>query len=128
MNQVILVAHGEGGRGTFSIPKVKTITRANTNLSFEEAKDYLHSTTAWPEYSSTSFGEFGPLNDVHCKELFNKVPTGSGIVSTGLRRGGDVGGVPIYVLRGPTDIYRDDISNFIRAKNITSLVLLACRG
>ena len=59
MKQVILVAHGEGDP-SFSIPKVKTITRANTPLSFQMAKKYIESSKSWPEYSSTSFGEFSP--------------------------------------------------------------------
>lgn len=128
MKKIILVAHGEGGQGTFSIPKVKTITPANTDLTFKKAKEYMDSSNTWPEYSSTSYGEFGPLDDQDCRDLFNKVPTGIGIVPTGLRRGKDVAGVPIYVLRGANDISRDEISAFIEANAITSLILLACRG
>lgn len=128
MKKIILVAHGEGGQGTFSIPKVKTITPANTDLTFLKAKEYMNSNNAWPEYASTSYGEFGPLDDGDCNQLFNIVPGGGGIVSTGLRRGGDVGGPLIYALRGGANISRDDISDFINANEITSMVLLACRG
>jgi hypothetical protein len=127
INKAILVAHGSGGREAFSIPKVKTITKADQSLSFEDAKRYMNSSNAWPEYSSTSFKEFGHLSDADCKDLFKLVPEGSGIVSTGLRRGGDMGGPLIYALRG-IDITSQDITAFINANNITSLVLLACRS
>ena len=125
MKKVILVAHGEGVQ-SFSIPKVKTITKARLPLSFKTAKEYMESSKSWPEYASTSFGEFGDLSDVDCTSLFGKIPVGNGIVSTGLRRGGDKGGPLIYALRG-NDITKDDVKDFIAANNITSMVLLACR-
>ena len=128
MNKVILVAHGEGGQGTFSINKVKTITPAKTDLTFSKAKEYMDSSHSWPEYASTSFGQFEPLSDQDCMGLFGKVIKGSGIVSTGKRRGGDFGGPLIYVLRGSADITDSDIAQFISANGVTSLVLLACRG
>ncbi len=128
MKRAILVAHGQGGQGTFSIPKTKTITRANTPLTFKAAREYIDSTKTYPEYSSTSFGEFGPLTDEQCNYLFEKVPTGTGIVSTGIRRGKDVAGPLVYTLRGGVNINRDDISAFIKANDITSLILLACRS
>lgn len=127
MNKAILVAHGSGGHGTFSIPKVKTITPADKALYFKEAKQYMGSTTTWPEYSSTSFDTFGPLSDADCRDLFGLVPLGTGIVSSGLRRGGDMKGALIYALKGQA-INSDDVKNFIAANNITSLVLLACRS
>lgn len=128
MKKAILVAHGQGGQGTFSIPKVKTITPANTLLTFIKAKEYINSSKAYPEYSSTSFGVFGPLSDADCTDLFGKVPGGSGIVSTGLTRDGDLAGPIVYALRGAQNISRDDITKFINDNAITSLVLLACRG
>lgn len=128
MNKVILVAHGEGGQGTFSIPKVKTITPAKTDLTFTKAKEYMDSSHTWPEYASTSFGQFEPLSDQDCVDLFGKVIKGTGIVSTTKHRGGDFGAPVIYVLRGGANITSMDISNFISANGVTSLVLLACRG
>lgn len=125
MKQVILVAHGEGNP-SFSIPKVKTITPANTALSFQTAKEYMDSDQAWPEYASTSFGEFSPLSDDDCRALFGKIPKGDGIVSTGLRRGKDVGGVSIFALR-VHDINAENIMDFITTNSITSMILLACR-
>lgn len=128
VNKVILVAHGEGDQGTFSIKGVTTITKAGTALSFADAKSYMTSSNAYPEYASTSFGQFGPLSDGDCTSLFGKVPAGTGIVSTGLRRGGDMAGPLIYALRGNADIGADEITAFIAANAITSLVLLACRS
>ena len=127
MNKVILVAHGEGGKGTFSIPKAKTITPAKTDLTFTKAKEYMDSSHTWPEYASTSFGDFEALTDQNCIDLFGKVVKGNGIVSTGKRRGGDFGGPLIYALRG-NDITANDIEHFVNSNAITSLVILACRG
>jgi hypothetical protein len=127
MNKVILVAHGEGGQGTFSIPKVKTITPGKTDLTFVKAKEYMDSSHTWPEYASTSFGEFDALDDTDCLALFGKVIQGTGIVSTGKRRGGDFGGPLIYAVRG-NNITQSDITNFIQTNAVTSMVLLACRG
>lgn len=128
MKKAILVAHGEGGKGTFSIPKAKTITRANHYLYFNTAIDYMKSSNTWPEYSSTSFGQFGPLSNSNCQDLFNTIPAGTGIVDTGLRRGGDVGGTPIYALRTSGNVTQSTIDNFIKTNRITSLVILACRA
>jgi len=126
MKKVILVAHGNGDNGTFSIPKVKTITKAKEGLSFEKAREYMAETKSWPEYASTNFDEFGMLSDADCHKLFDLVPTGNGIVSTGLHRGGDLGGPLIYALRG-LDIDSADITTFIDQNDVTSMVLLACR-
>lgn len=127
-NKAILVAHGEGNQGTFSISSnVKTITKADVNLSFAEAKVYIKSSNAYPEFASTSFGQFGPLSDDDCRALFGVVPTGAGIVSTKIRRGGDMAGPVVYALRGGADIAGADIKNFMTTNSITSLVLLACR-
>jgi len=127
LNKAILVAHGNGGEGTFSIPNVKTITRSNELLSFDTAKQYMSTSKTWPEYSSTNYGEFGGLTDDDCKAVFNKVPAGSGIVSTGLRRGGDMAGAQIYTYRGAAGLTQAEITDFIKKNSISSLVLLACR-
>lgn len=128
MKRVILVAHGEGGQGTFSIKKTKTITRANTALTFTKAKEYMDSSKTWPEYASTSFGEFGPLTEAQCRSIFGKTVAGNGIVSTGLRKGGDMAGIPIYVLKGRDDLSRADLETYITTNSITTLILLACRS
>ena len=128
-NKAILVAHGEGGQGTFSIDmRVKTITPANTALTFAKAKEYIASSNAYSEYASTSFGEFGPVNDAQCRSLFSIAPAGTGIVSTNIRRGGDMAGPLVYVLRGKANIGAGDITTFMQDNSITSLVLLACRS
>jgi len=127
MKKIILVAHGSGGHGTFSIPKVKTITKATTALTFEEAIAYINSSKSVPEYSSTSFDEFGCLSDADCKALFMTVPKGNGIVSTGIHRGKDLGGPLVYALRGH-DIDQAQLEEFISKNSITSVVLLACRS
>jgi len=127
MKKIILVAHGSGGHGTFSIPKVKTITKATVALSFDEAIAYMNSTKSVPEYSSTSFDQFGHLSDADCLALFTTVPKGNGIVNTGIHRGGDLGGPLIYALRG-SDIGKDELEEFIKKNSITSVVLLACRS
>jgi hypothetical protein len=66
MKQVILVAHGEGNP-SFSIPDVKTITKANSPLTFDEAKKYMEDRKSWSEYASTSFNNFDPLSDDDCR-------------------------------------------------------------
>lgn len=128
MKKAILVAHGEGGQGTFSIPKASTITPANTDLTFAKAKEYMGSNNAWPEYSSTSYGLFDGLSDADCKALFGSIPKGKGFVSTGLRRGGFMDGPLIYTYRGDAEIGQKDIEDFIAKNGLTSIVLLACRG
>jgi len=127
MKKIILVAHGTGGNGTFSIPKVKTITKAGVSLTFDEAIAYINSSKAYPEYSSTSFDTFSPLSDADCTDIFGKIPNGNGIVDTTLRRGKDVAGTPIYTVRGNNDIDQNALTAFIHNNNITSVVLLACR-
>jgi hypothetical protein len=128
MKQIILVAHGMGNQGTFSIKNVRTITRSGEYLYFDDALAYMKSTKTYPEYASTSFGAFSPLSDDECKKLFNgTIPSGTGIVNTGLRRAGHVDGVEIYVLRG-NNLVEADISTFISQNGITSLILLSCRA
>jgi hypothetical protein len=128
MKKIILVAHGQGGAGTFSIPKVKTITPANEALAFAKAKEYINSSKTWPEYSSTSFGDYGPLSDNDCRDLFGgKIPAGEGIVSTSLHKGKDVGAPLIYALRN-RNLNRDALEQYINTNNITTLILLACRS
>ncbi len=129
MNKIILVAHGNGGNGTFSIPKVKTITPANKILTFKKAKEYIEVEKSWPEYASTSFNEFGSLSDADCELLFDSIPNvGPGPVRLGLFKGGDLGGTPVYALRGAPDYNTEDLYNYITMNGITSVVLLACRG
>lgn len=128
MNKAILVAHGAGDSGTFSIKNVTTITRSGESLSFATAKEYMNSNKSWPEYASTNFQDFSPLSSVDCTALFGKTVPGSGIVSTGLRRGGDMAGALIYALVGTNDIDANDITIFMTTNKITSLVLLACRS
>ncbi|QFT39748.1 MULTISPECIES: hypothetical protein [unclassified Vibrio] len=126
MKKMILVAHGNGGEGTFSIPKVKTITPAGKSLSFADAIKYMNSSNPYPEYSSTSFYEFGKLSDLDCKALFSKVPSGKGIVPTGKCRGNDPT-LPIFCLRGE-DITVVQLEAYINKHQYTSVVLLACRS
>ncbi|MFZ7114530.1 MAG: hypothetical protein ACO1G9_04040 [Bacteroidota bacterium] len=128
MKQIILVAHGMGNQGTFSIKNVRTITRSGESLSFQDAITYMKDTKTYPEYASTSFGTFSPLSDDECEELFNgTIPAGVGIVNTGLRRAGHVDGVEIFALRG-NNITDADISTFISQNALTSLILLSCRS
>lgn len=127
MKKAILVAHGSGGP-SFSIPQVKTITKAKEGLPFTDAINYMKSNNSWPEYASTGFGSFSPLSDADCQKLFNnKVPAGAGIVDTGLRRDGDLNGPVIYALR-VHNLDKDGLTNFINTNSITSLMLLACRA
>ncbi|PHS78537.1 MAG: hypothetical protein COB59_06610 [Rhodospirillaceae bacterium] len=127
MKKIILVAHGAGESGDFSIPKVKTITKAHESLSFEAAKLYMDTKKAAPEFSSTNFDDFGGLSDQDCNALFGKVPKGTEIVFTGLHKGGDLGGVRIYALRSD-DLTKDQLTDYITDNEITSMVLLACRA
>ena len=126
MKRIILVAHGEGVPNFSISNKVKTITKANQELGSNEAKDYINSDKSWPEYASTSFGEFGPLSDDDCNSIFGTIPKGSGIVSTGLRKGKDMAAPLVYTLRGH-NASKSDIERFITDNDITSMVLLACR-
>lgn len=126
MKKIILVAHGQGGQETFSIPKVKTITPSGENLSFDTAKEYMRSSNAYPEYASTSFGDFGALSAADCLDLFGKNVAGTGIVNTGTERHANGGNVPIYALR-TVDLTSAQLSAYIEDNGITSLILLACR-
>lgn len=132
MKRVILVAHGDGDNGTFSIPKVKTITPANQILTFGKAKEFLSSSNSWTLYSSTNFFEFDRLSDADCTTIFGRVPAGTGIVPTGTYRiddsaAGNNARVQVFTVRG-VDINSGDIETFIRTNAITSLILLACRS
>lgn len=102
-------------------------------LYFDQAKAYMESDKAAPEYASTSFGEFGPLTDGNCTALFGKVPgAGPGFISTGKHKGGDLGGPEIYALRGANPgrghWTKADLTAWLDQISATSCVLLACRA
>ena len=97
--KIVLVAHGASQTDAWSVPYIVTITKAGQPLSFDEAKDYMK-TGKGPQFSGTSFGEFGALSDSDCKALFGKsVPNTAEIQDTGLRLGGTTTGSKIYALR-----------------------------
>ncbi|BAY29805.1 hypothetical protein NIES2107_16490 [Nostoc carneum NIES-2107] len=124
MATIILVAHGSQRSGSFSNSKVKIITKAGTALSFQEAKDYMNG-SAFPEYTSSSLGDFGGLSDTDCTALFGSVPgAGSGYINTGKRKGGDMMGYQIFALRGQNVSFAE-IGIF--AQNYEKVILLACR-
>ncbi len=121
--KIIIVAHGNSEKGS-GHPSVKTITKSEQPLTFDEAKAYIDGAFS-PEYPSVSMNEFFPLNDDECMRLFGKVPQGSGIVNTGLRRSRNSKGEEIFVLRD-TNSNLSAIGLFAD-KNKYTVIMLACR-
>lgn len=105
-------------------PDVKTITKAEQPMSFEEAKAYMDG-TVFPEYPSASMSEFAPLSDEDCLSLFGLVPQGSGIVSTGLCRGGTIHGEEIFALRNVGSCLSE--VGILARRNDAVVIMLACR-
>ncbi len=122
---VVLLAHGNQESGAWSHPKIKIITKAQQPLSAEAVRDYLQGGTA-PEFSSCSLGNFGPVSDQECQRDIRVVPgKGPGFVDTGKRRGGDMEGYRIFVLRGKSASF-SDFGKW--AGNFGKVIILACRS
>lgn len=79
----------------------------------------------FPEYASASMSEFSPLSDADCLDLFGTVPQGTGIVSTGKRRGNQIHGEEIFALRNQS-MCLSEIGIIARREKI-EVVMLACR-
>lgn len=118
---VILVAHGSERSGSFSNPNIVIITKAKKPLSFAEAKEYLGG-KAFPEFKSSSLGEFAGLSDGDCLALFGKaVGAGPGLVDTGEKR---KGGTRILALRGVEWSFAE-LGVMAKAYKV---ILVACRN
>ncbi len=124
MKKIIIVAHGCSRSGVGD-PDVKTITKATEDLSFSTAKSYMDGEN-FPEYASASMSEFQPLSDSDCLFFFGFVPHGTGIVNTGMRRGGHIHGEEIFVLRN-ANASLPEIGLFAR-RNDAKVIMLACRS
>ncbi len=131
MKKVILIAHGS--YSTFpAISKVKTITKSGKGLSFKEAGEYIKSTKTYPEYTSSGFGyNFSGIGLAEFRKIIDKPdaksPPGTGIVFSGFRRGGDINGTPIHILKHPAILSRAALNTYIYDNKIDSLILLSCR-
>ncbi|MBP3367691.1 MAG: hypothetical protein J6K96_12015 [Treponema sp.] len=123
MKKIIIAAHGNSRKG-LGDPSAKTITKAEQPLSFGEAKAYMDG-AFFPEYASASMSEFSPLSDADCLDLFGTVPQGTGIVSTGKRRGNQIHGEEIFALRNQS-MCLSEIGIIARREKI-EVVMLACR-
>lgn len=124
MEKIILVAHGCLQNGIWSDNGIMTITQGGANLTVAEVKSYLGG-LPFPEYGETSLGSFVPMNDKECLALFGKIPVGTGIAYTGIKRGATTR-ERIFVLRGVTCTF-DDLALFARS-NGTRIVIAACRA
>lgn len=121
---IVVVAHGNTRSGSFSNPNIKIITKSEHTLSFDEAKSYLGG-KSFPEYQSSSLGDYGMLSDSDCQAIFGKVPgKGPGLVDTGLK-------IPnrqyaIYALRGEPNVSFAEMG--VRAGRMkATFILVACR-
>ncbi|KIL85160.1 hypothetical protein FAVG1_11589 [Fusarium avenaceum] len=124
MSTIVVIAHGNSRAGSFSNPRIKIITKSNEPLTFDEAKSYLRG-TSFPEYQSSSLGDYGMLSDSDCLAILGKVPgKGPGLVDTGIRVA--IRNYPVYVLRGESTISFAEMGVLAGRMNAT-FILLACR-
>ncbi|MGN0729935.1 hypothetical protein [Treponema sp.] len=122
MKKIIIVAHGLSKKGA-SHPNIKTITKAEQPLSFQEGIEYMNG-KVFPEYSSASMSEFSSLSDEECLQIFGKIPQGTGIVNTGIRRGG-CHGDEVFVLRNCEKSLPE--IGIYASNNKVNIIMLACR-
>lgn len=124
MTTIVVIAHGNSRAGSFSNPNIKIITKANELLSFDDAKSYLKG-TSFPEFKSTSLGDYAMLSDADCEAILGMVPgEGPGLVDTGRKVA--IRGYPIYVLRGEPNVSFAEMG--VRAGRMkATFILLACR-
>jgi hypothetical protein len=122
---IVLLAHGNQRPGSFSNPKIKIITKSGEPLDATDVRSYL-SGKSYPEFSSSSLGDFGGVDDEYCLRDLGVVPAvGPGFVDSGKRRSGDMTGYRVFVLRNQNASFAE-IGVF--AQQFEKVILLACRS